>query len=391
MANIHTYSCQDISDDDINAVVSVLKSSHLTQGPATENFERDISTFTGSQFAVAFNSATSALHATLHCLGVRKGSTVWTTANTFAATANAALYCGATIDFIDIDPASLNISIEVLERKLKASKSEDCLPDVVIAVHFAGNPINLKDLRKLSKDYNFLIVEDASHAFGSRYHESRIGDCQFSDACVFSFHAVKPVTAGEGGAATTNSALLKEQLKLFRSHGITKDSDFFTEKSSITSQHPWYYEQISLGYNYRMSDIHAALGSSQITRAQSFCDKRNHLARLYSEHLGGEKLKFQHITLESVSAYHLMVVQFESEAVRDRVNRHLTRNAIGTNLHYIPVYRHPYYRSAMHVDTFLDNTEHYYRTALSIPLHTKLSESDVAFVAKLIKESRANE
>ena len=325
------------------------------------------------------------MHATLSCLNVKEGSIVWTTANTFAATANAALYCGATVDFVDIDQNSLNISLEALEKKLVASRLKGCLPDVVIPVHFAGNPACPVKLRQLSKDYNFLIVEDASHAFGSKFHYSMIGKCDYSDACIFSFHAVKPVTAGEGGAVTTNNDFLSKRLKLFRSHGITREKDI-QKNNDHFSKHSWFYQQITLGFNYRMSDLHAALGSSQITRATEFCNKRNKLAKLYQEQLFDEKIMFQQITSNAISAYHLMTLQFENEKVRDRVNEYLIKNKVGTNLHYIPVYRHPYYQSLKFADTFLENTERYYRTALSVPLHTKLEERDVIFIANLIKE-----
>jgi len=390
MPDLHTYSCQNISDEDIDAVVSVLKGSHLTQGPATEKFENDIAAFTGSRFAVAFNSATSALHATLQCLGIRQGSIVWTTANTFAATANAALYCGASVEFIDIDRESLNISLDVLEQQLKTAALEGLLPDVLIPVHFAGNPTYPEAIRRLSKKYDFLVIEDASHAFGSKYDEEMIGSCKFSDACVFSFHAVKPITAGEGGAVTSNDAHLHERLKIFRSHGITRDERFQSKNTSMASK-PWYYEQISLGFNYRMSDLHAALGSSQILKANYFREQRNRLASLYQEYLSSDQIKCQKVTPKSVSAYHLMSIQFKSEEIRDNVNRLLIQNEVGTNLHYIPVYRHPYYRSLASADIFLENTEWYYRTALSIPLHTKLNDSEIVFVANLINESLAND
>lgn len=390
MSDLHTYSCQNISDEDINAVVSVLKGSHLTQGPATQKFEIDVATFTGSKFAVAFNSATSALHATLYCLGIRQGSIVWTTANTFVATANAALYCGATVEFIDIDRDSLNISLEALEQKLKVSEVKGCLPDVVIPVHFAGNPACPEAIHKLSQKYGFFIVEDASHAFGSKYDDSVIGSCDFSDACVFSFHAVKPVTAGEGGAVTLNNVQLRQYLEIFRGHGVTRDKNFQTDNTP-SSQHSWYYEQVALGFNYRMSDLHAALGSSQILRANQFRDQRNRLAGLYKEHLSSEQVRCQKITRNAVSAYHLMSIQFKSEGLRDSVNRQLIQKKVGTNLHYIPVYRHPYYRSLKSKTIFLENTEWYYRTALTIPLHTKLDDTEVVLVANLINEILAND
>lgn len=386
MSDLHTYSCQNISDEDIDAVVSVLRGSHLTQGPAVERFESEIKSFTGAKFAIAFNSATSALHASLACSGVQSKSSVWTTPNTFVATANSALYCRANVDFVDIDPSSFNLCLGALEEKLMIAAREKKLPDAIVPVHFAGNPVDMPRLRALSQEYDFAVIEDASHAFSSEQNGFRVGNCENSDACVFSFHPVKPITAGEGGVVTTNDEIMAVKLKLFRSHGITRDAENFSLDPDASE--PWYYEQIELGYNYRLSDIHAALGYSQISSALAFRDKRNELAQIYRNSLAGSDIEWQEISPQTTSAFHLMVVKFPTNDLRNRTRIALANQNIGTNLHYIPVYKHPFYREATRRQAQeFPATEMYYKTALTLPLHSKLSTHEILIVCDVIKDT----
>jgi UDP-4-amino-4,6-dideoxy-N-acetyl-beta-L-altrosamine transaminase len=388
MAELSSYSCPDISDSDIEAVIKVLRSPFITQGPTVARFEKKIAQYTGAKYVVAFNSATSALHGALATLGVSRGMTVWTTPITFVATANAAIYCEANVSFVDIDLSTYNMCINDLTTKLEVAEVNGTLPDVVIPVHFAGNPVAPKQLATLAAKYGFRVVEDASHAFGSSYGSDIIGSCSDSDACVFSFHAVKPITAGEGGVVTTNNKNLAEHLRLFRSHGITRNN--FVVDGKNKGNGPKHYEQISLGYNYRLSDIHAALGSSQITRADQARSKRNQLAKTYISELQNYPINFQRIDTEARSAYHLMSVRFDNKKTRDRVNQTLVEQKIGTNLHYIPVYKHPYYKS-IYGEIFLDSAETYYETALTIPLHTKMQSSDAEIVSNIIKKALADD
>ena len=275
------YGRQDIQDSDISAVIDVLQSDFLTQGPTVPYFEQVVSEFCDARYAVAVNSATSALHIALMALGVGAGDTVWTSPNTFVASSNAALYCGAKVDFVDIDLASYNISISALTEKLERAAMSGVLPKVVIPVHLTGQPCDMQAIHELSQKYAFKVVEDASHAIGGRFLENAIGNCKYSDITVFSFHPVKIVTTAEGGMALTNDAALAEQMALFRSHGITRDPSIMTR----APEGPWYYEQIALGYNYRMTDLQAALGVSQMQRLQSYIDRRHEIAERYSQEL----------------------------------------------------------------------------------------------------------
>lgn len=385
MPNRHTYSCQDISDQDVEAVVRTLKGPYLTQGPMTDLFESKVADYTGAQFAISFNSATSALHGALVALGISQSDVIWTTPITFVATANAAIYCGASIDFIDIDPETLNISVAALTQKLALADKLNRLPTAIILVHFAGSPVNPEAIQALAIKYGFKIVEDGSHAFGSSYGQHMIGSCRDSDLCIFSFHAVKPITSGEGGAVTTNNPAVARRLKQFRSHGITREPEDF--RHTEMSKEPWYYEQVSLGWNYRLSDIHAALGSSQIDSSDSKCRIRNRLVSWYRERLKQLPVRLQQIPDKARSAYHIMVVLFENKATRNLVRRYLHNHNIGTNLHYIPVYKHPFYADMFESDYSLPNAEQYYDQALTIPLHTKLDANDVSFICDRIEEA----
>ena len=295
------YGKQNISSEDIEAVVEVLKSDYLTQGPVVPEFEKAISSYCGAKYAVAVNSATSALHIACLALGVGLGDLVWTSAITFVASANCALYCGAEVEFVDISSESYNISIQRLTDKLEAAKKSGRLPKVVIPVHLAGQSCDMRAIHALSKKYGFRIIEDASHAIGGKYLEERIGGCQYSDITVFSFHPVKIITTGEGGIALTNDQNLIKKMARLRSHGITR----YPEEMTHAPDGPWYYQQIELGFNYRMTDIHAALGLSQLGRLDKFVSERHAIAERYGQLLSKSQIKLPQQDPQSRSAWHL--------------------------------------------------------------------------------------
>ncbi|MDC3304293.1 UDP-4-amino-4,6-dideoxy-N-acetyl-beta-L-altrosamine transaminase, partial [Amylibacter sp.] len=338
------YGKQDIQQEDIDAVCDVLRSDFLTQGPSVPKFEKTIRDFCGVNFAVAVNSATSALHVALLSLDVGTNDYVWTTSNTFVASANCALYCGAKIDFVDIDETSYNMCIKALEQKLVKSQNEGKLPKVVIPVHLTGQPCDMRAIYNLSKKYNFKIVEDASHAIGSTYHNKNVGSCEFSDITIFSFHPVKIITTGEGGVALTKSKSLHTRLELFRSHGITRNPELMERSIS----EPWYYEQIELGFNYRMTDIHAALGISQMGRIKEFIKKRNNISVLYNRELLNLPITLPKISKDTTSSHHLYVIRLNLNKIAPLTHKmvfeELRRRGIGVNLHYIPVHSQPYYQ-----------------------------------------------
>lgn len=366
------YGRQDINQLDIDAVVEVLRSDFLTQGPKVPAFERAISDYCGANHAVAVNSATSALHLACLALGVGPGDCVWTTPITFVASANCALYCGAKVDFVDIDPLTYNISVSRLHEKLVAAEKNGCLPKVVIPVHFSGQSCDMAAIHTLGQRYGFKILEDASHAIGGRYKNQPIGNCRYSDVTVFSFHPVKIITTCEGGALLTNNPVIANQLVRLRSHGITRDAAEMTQ----APDGPWYYQQIELGYNYRMTEIQAALGLSQMRRLDEFVQKRHALANNYNRLLKYESvaLPMQHV--DCYSSTHLYVIRLrlsEIEASHREVFERLRVNGIGVNLHYIPVYRQPYF-SRMGFD-ILDypEAEKFYAEAISLPMYSSLS------------------
>lgn len=370
------YGRQSISQDDIDAVVSVLNSDFLTQGPAVPSFENAVKKIVESKFAIAVNSATSALHLACLALGVGKGDLVWTSAVTFVASANCALYCGASVDFIDIDERTYNLCVNSLEEKLVKAKKTGKLPKVVIPVHLCGQSCDMERIYQLSLKYGFKIIEDASHSIGGRYYENPIGSCKFSHVSVFSFHPVKIITTAEGGMCTTNDPVLAKKISLLRTHGITRDQKELVNKS----EGPWYYEQISLGFNYRMTDLQAALGLSQLDRLEQFVSRRNLIADRYIDDFNNSKIIFQKVIENTISAYHLFVIQIEEiDAARSKkeIFEALREMGINANLHYIPVYRHPYYQS---LKTFkfedFPNAEKYYSTAISIPIFPDLDEKN---------------
>lgn len=380
------YGRQDIQDSDISAVMEVLKSDFLTQGPAVPIFEKTVREVCGAEYAVAVNSATSALHIALMALGVGAGDSVWTSPNTFVASSNAALYCGASVDFVDIDLDTYNLSIVSLREKLEQAAVLGVLPKVVIPVHLTGQPCDMHAIHELSQQYGFKIVEDASHAIGGRYRDSAIGNCEYSDITVFSFHPVKIVTTAEGGMALTNNSALAEQMSLFRSHGITRDPLLMTR----VPEGPWYYEQIALGYNYRMTDLQAALGASQMQRLQEYVDRRHEIAARYTQELQGLPLVLPQQQEFSYSAYHLYVIRLEMDAIEPlthlEVFQSLREREILVNLHYIPVHTQPYYRKMGFEWGDFPNAEAYYNTAISIPMFPTLSSDAQAKVISALNE-----
>jgi UDP-4-amino-4,6-dideoxy-N-acetyl-beta-L-altrosamine transaminase len=372
MSNI-PYGRQDISQADIDAVVAVLRSDFLTQGPAVPAFEKAVADYCGAQHAVAVNSATSALHIACLALGVGKGDMVWTTPITFVASANCALYCGAQIDFVDIDPRTYNMSLERLVEKLAHAELIGNLPKVVIPVHLCGQPCDMAGIHALSQRYGFKIIEDASHAIGGKYCGEPIGNCRYSDITVFSFHPVKIITTAEGGMAMTNDAQLAKRMQLLRSHGITRDESEMTH----APDGPWYYQQVDLGYNYRMTDLQAALGLSQMQRLDEFVIKRHTIAKRYDQLFAGMQLitPWQHV--DSYSGLHLYVVRLKLGSVNKthrQVFEGLRDFGVGVNLHYIPVYLQPYYERLGFKAGYCPEAEQYYTEAISLPMYTTLTK-----------------
>ncbi len=366
------YGKQNISDSDIEEVVSVLRSEYLTQGPAVPIFENKVAKYCGVAHAIAVNSATSALHIACLALGVGPGDIVWTTPITFVASANCALYCGASVDFVDIDPRSFNISLESLVEKLELAKQNDCLPKVVIPVHLCGQPCDMQGIHLLSKKYGFKIIEDASHAIGGRYKNEPIGNCRYSDITVFSFHPVKIITTGEGGMAVSNNAELAASMVRYRSHGITRNPAEMTH----VPDGPWYYQQIDLGFNYRMTDIQAALGSSQMKRLDDFVAMRHVRANIYDKLLLNVDVITPFKFEDCLSAIHLYVIrvpQLSNKIPRNEIFERLRTNGIGVNLHYIPIYRHPYYSCMGFNFSDFPEAERYYAEAISLPMYPGLT------------------
>ena len=377
------YGRQDITEADIAAVVEVLQSDWLTQGPMVPRFEQAVASKAGAQYAVAVNSATSALHLACLALDLGPGDWLWTSPNTFVASANCGLYCGAKVDFVDIDPLTYNLSVEVLTLKLEQAERSGTLPKIVIPVHFSGQSCNMAEIHALSKRYGFKIIEDASHAIGSRYKDQPVGNCRYSDITVFSFHPVKIITTAEGGMALTNNPMLAERMQRLRAHGITRDPQQIQDKS----QGAFYYEQIDLGFNYRMTDIQAALGLSQLERLEQFVRQRQHLASVYDRSLIDLPLlrPFQHP--DTYSAFHLYVVQVDvnhSPLDRRALLDYLRKAGIGVNVHYIPVHTHPYYRKINSSKMQFIEAENYYANAITLPLFFGLQESQQCEIIEVL-------
>jgi UDP-4-amino-4,6-dideoxy-N-acetyl-beta-L-altrosamine transaminase len=382
------YGRQDINQADIDAVVEVLRSDFLTQGPAVPAFEKAVARYCGAQHAVAVNSATSALHIACLALGVGKGDVVWTSPITFVASANCALYCGATVDFVDIDPRTYNLSVEQLAEKLTKAKEIGKLPKVVIPVHLCGQPCDMAGIRALSQQYGFKIIEDASHAIGGRYKGQPIGNCHYSDITVFSFHPVKIITTAEGGMALTNDSALAEHMALLRSHGITRDMTEMTH----APDGPWYYQQIDLGFNYRMTELQAALGVSQMTRLNAYVSRRHQFARRYDELLATLPITTPWQHPDSYSGLHLYVIRLQldkSSKNHREVFDSFRTQGIGVNLHYIPVHTQPYYERMGFVVGNFPHAESYYHEAISLPMYQTLTDEQQDKVVSALKVALA--
>jgi len=361
------YGRQDINQTDLDSVVNVLQSDFLTQGPQVPLFEKTVANYCGAKHAVAVNSATSALHIACLSLGLGKGDWLWTSPNSFVASANCGLYCGAKIDFVDIDPQTYNLSVEELEKKLIQAKQDDNLPKIVIPVHFSGQSCDMKKIHSLGQEYGFKIIEDASHAIGGRYLDQPIGGCQYSDITVFSFHPVKIITTAEGGLATTSDKELSERMQLFRSHGVTRDPELMAKKS----EGDWYYQQIDLGFNYRMTELQAALGVSQMQRIDEFITKRHILYKRYNDLLQNTVIIKPFQSLECYSSLHLYPIQIDVKSRKYFFNE-LRNNGIGVNVHYIPIHTQPYYKKLGFKEGDFPNSEAYYDKTVSLPLYPGL-------------------
>ena len=367
------YGRQDISQADIDAVIEVLQSDYLTQGPMVPRFEQSVAAHVGAKYAVAVNSATSALHIACMALGLGPGDWLWTSPITFVASANCGLYCGAQVDFVDIDPLTYNLSVEALAAKLVEAEKMGRLPKIVVPVHLCGQPCDMSGIRQLSEQYGFKVIEDASHAIGAQYKNEPIGNCRYSDITVFSFHPVKVVTTGEGGMAMTNDPALAQAMNLFRSHGITRDQSQMTHEADGA----WYYQQIALGFNYRMTDIQAALGVSQMTRLQSYVTRRHALAARYDERLAGLPVTTPWQHPDGYSGLHLYVIRARSGSditSHRRLFDALRGHGIGVNLHYIPVHTQPFYQKMGFRSGQFPEAESYYAEAISLPMYPQLTE-----------------
>ena len=377
------YGKQDINQADINSVIDVLQSDFLTQGPQVPLFEKKVSDYCDSEFGVAVNSATSALHIACLALELGKGDWLWTSPNSFVASANCGLYCGAKVDFVDIDRLTYNLSPEELEKKLIQAKQDDKLPKVVIPVHFAGQSCDMQKIHSLSKEYGFKIIEDASHAIGARYLDRPVGGCQYSDITVFSFHPVKIITTAEGGVATTNDKELSERMQLFRSHGVTRDPGLMNK----LSEGGWYYQQVELGFNYRMTELQAALGVSQMERLDEFVALRHKCQIRYDELLKDLPITKPYQDLNSYSALHLYPIQTgKAKNTRKQIFEALHASGIGVNIHYIPIHTQPYYENLGFKKGDFPNAETYYEGVISIPLfHAMTFEQQDQVIAALEK------
>ena len=380
------YARQDIIQEDIDAVVEVLKSDMLTQGPMVPKFEDSVSKYAGVNHAVATNSATSALHIACLALDIKKDDVVWTSAITFVASANCALYCGAKVDFVDIDPSTYNMCTSKLEEKLENAKKNNCLPKVVIPVHLCGQSCDMHSIFELSKKYGFKIIEDASHAIGGRYKDQPIGSCKYSDITIFSFHPVKIITSGEGGMAVTKSRDIYKKLSLYRSHGITGIKEDMIE---TPQNETWNYQQLRLGFNYRMTDIHAALGISQMNRIDEFVTKRHHIAARYDDELSSLNIKIPLQNDFNYSAFHLYVIRADLKKLNkthNEIYKSICEKSVHVNLHYIPVYRQPYFQNLGFEIGYCPESEKYFQEALSIPMYPSMTDDQQSKVISVLKD-----
>ncbi len=374
------YGKQQIDQTDIDAVIEVLNSNWLTQGPKVPEFEKNVASYCSVQYAIAVNSATSALHLACLALEVGNGDIVWTSPISFVASSNCALYCGASIDFIDIEITTGNICVEKLKEKLIEARNTGSLPKVVIPVHLAGQSCDMAEIYTLSLEFGFKIIEDASHAIGGSYKNIKVGSCRYSDITVFSFHPVKIVTSAEGGMALTNNQAIARKIQMLRSHGVTNEESEMTEPSHGV----WYYQQQYLGFNYRMTDIQAALGNNQFNKVDPFVSKRNQLAKNYDSAFENTNVTPLKQCIDVYSAYHLYVIRVPDLTVSQHKNvvESLRKSGVMSHLHYIPIYLQPYYQTLGFKKGYCKNAEEYYRTAMTLPLYPALSNEEQTFVIK---------
>jgi len=378
------YGRQTIEEDDYESILKVLKSDFLTQGPTNELFEKKVANFCQSEYALSFNSATSALHVACLVLGLNKKDILWTSPISFVASANCGVYCGAKIDFVDIDPYTYNISVDALEEKLLIAEKIGTLPKILVVVHMAGQPARMSEIKALGDKYNFKIIEDASHALGSTYQNTNTGCCKYSDITVFSFHPVKIITTGEGGMMTTNLHDIYDKAKMLRSHGINKNPNNFLSES----HGPWFYEQVNLGFNYRLSDINAALGISQLRKIKKFIKKRNELANNYAKLLNNEKIALPKVLENCYSSFHLYIINLKTHEMsisQTEVFKRLIEKGIMVNLHYIPIHLQPFYQRkfGFKLGDF-PFAEKYYSCAVSLPIFPLMSKIDQEYIVNAV-------
>tara|TARA_Y100000816_G_scaffold278024_1_gene248810 strand:- start:668 stop:1837 length:1170 start_codon:yes stop_codon:yes gene_type:complete len=379
-----SYSRQTIVKEDISSVTKVLKSDFITRGPVNEKFEKRIKDYVGSKYCLTTNSATSSLYIACKSLNLGKGDIVWTSANSFASSANCAVLCGANVDFIDIDIDNYNISIDSLEKKLKTAKKKNKLPKVIIPVHYAGYPCDMQKIYKLKNKYNFKIIEDASHAIGSSYNKFKVGSCKHSDLTVFSFQSVKVITTGEGGSITTNNKKLYERIRLLRQHGITKEKKNFKIKKN--SLYPWYYEQIDLSFNFILPDINAALGLSQLKNIRKNIHKREKLINYYKQKFSKSDIKLLNIPKNIKSSHHLLPAMYNFKSLKHKADffQFMRKNNIFLQVLYIPIYKHPYYKKMKFKIKNFKNSEFFYKNSFSLPLHLQISKKDIDYICSKI-------
>jgi len=380
------YAKHSITEQDIKAVTRVLRTEPLTQGTVVPSFEQAVADFCGSQYAIAVSNGTCALHLACLALGVTSGDWVWTSPNSFVASANSALYCGANIDFIDIDADSYNISVEVLRVKLIKAEQAGCLPKVIIPVHFSGQSCDMGAIKLLADKYDIALIEDAAHALGGEYRHEKIGCCSYSDICLFSFHPAKMITTAEGGMLLTNNAQLAEKIALLRTHGITRDPALMDQ----AAHGKWYYQQIALGYNYRMSDLQAALGLSQLQRLEQILSMREKVASYYHTHLIDLPLRLPQQNATARSSWHLYVVCLKTEQIassRKQVFDHLIEAGIGVQIHYIPIHLQPYYKQLGFKEGDFPQCEKYYQQAITLPLFVDISDQELEYIVTTLKQS----
>lgn len=371
------YARQSINIRDIKGVNSVLRSDYLTTGPKIIEFEKKLANYFGSKFSAALSSATAGLHLACLALGLKKNEYLWTTTISFIASSNCAIYCNANIDFVDIDKDTFNISVTELEKKLNKTPRNK-LPKIIVIVHLSGHPVDMKQVKKLSNKYKFKIIEDASHAVGSIYGGMKIGSCKYSDICIFSFHPVKIITTAEGGSVLTNSKRIYKKICNLRSHGINRDLKF--------KINPWYYDQQYLGYNYRMNEIQASLGITQLARLTKIVYQRNRIANVYKKFLDKTKIKFQKLISQSYSSMHLFIIKVNPKK-RYKVYYNLKKKGIATNFHYIPIYRHTFYKKYNFKKNNFPNSEKYFKNAITLPLFYDLKKSKQMEIIKIINKT----